>query len=114
MRVSCFKVEVLDLCNFLLCLQRRREAHEILLFKSVLGRGPRQIRVVPDTTKVVCTANVVVLAAVIDSHLKSLPMIINRNSLEFATNIVVTFPLKYVSRLILVSINIICRYPFSL
>ena len=62
MRVSCFKLEVLDLCNFLLCLQRRREAHEILLFKSVLGRGPRQIRVVPDTTKVVCTANVVYLS----------------------------------------------------
>ena len=50
----------------------------------------------------------------IDSHLKSLPMIIERNSLEFATNVVVTFPLKYVSRLIPVSINIICRYPFSL
>ncbi|KAK4572212.1 hypothetical protein RGQ29_030587 [Quercus rubra] len=30
-------------------------------------------------------------------------MIRKRNSLEFATNIVVTFPLKYVS-----------RYPFSL
>ena len=28
------------------------------------------------------------------------PMIIKRNSLEFSTNIVVTFPLKYVSRLI--------------
>ena len=115
MRVSCFKLEVLDLCNFLLCLQRRREAHEILLFKSVLGRSPRQIRMVPDTTNdYVCTANVVVLAAVIDSHLKSLPMIIKRNSLEFATNIVVTFPLKYVSWLIPVSINIICGYPFSL
>ena len=41
-------------------------------------------------------------------------MITKRNSLEFATNIVVTFPLKYVSRLIPVSINILCGYPFSL
>ena len=100
-----FKLEVLDLCNFLLCLQRRRESREIFFFKS-LG-SPRHIgQALPGT--------VFFLAAVIDSHLKSLPMIIKRNYLEFATNIVVTFPLKYVSRLIPVSINIICRYPFSL
>ena len=103
MRVSCFKLEVLDLCNFLLCLQRRREARQIFLLKSKLRFRkefvPREIRMPPTT----------IPPAVIDSYLKSLPMIIKRNSLEFATNIVVTFPLKYVSRLIPVSINIICR-----
>ena len=76
----------------MLCLQRRREAHEIIFFKSILG-SPRHIgHPLPDTANVVDTANVFVLAAMIDSHLKSLPMIIERNSLEFATDIVVTFP----------------------
>ena len=102
MRVSCFKLEVLDLCNFLLCLQRRSEAREIFLFKSNLS-FPRHILITLPTPvlpiAVPPAADLDVLAAVIDSHLKSLPMIIKRNYLEFATNIVVTFPLKYVSRL---------------
>ena len=96
MRVSCFKLEVLDLCNFLLCLQRRREAREIFLLKSKLG-FPRHMCLLP-----------------VPPGIRRPPMIIKRNSLEFSTNIVVIFPLKYVSRLIPVSINIMCRYPFSL
>ena len=96
MRVSCFKLEVLDLCNFLFCLQRRREAREIFLLKSKLG-FPRHMCLLP-----------------VPPGIRRPPMIIKRNSLEFSTNIVVTFPLKYVSRLIPVSINIICGYPFPL
>ena len=72
---------------------------QFLVMFAEKKRSPR------NTNDYVCTANVVVLPAVIDSHLKSLPMIIKRNFLEFATNI---------SRLIPVSISIICRYPFSL